>query len=892
MADEVASMRQRLGKRPEIESLDYDIDASTLYETHYSRQAPNERRWDVFYKWLVCGLSGCTTGALAFVVDYTCENLEYLKWNIAAYPLERVETPKSAFATATAALTLFSLVLVAVASCLVLFCEPIAAGSGIPEVKTYLQGCRIPRMLRISTLFCKAAGVLCSVAGGLVCGKEGPMIHAGAIIASGFSQGSSKTLQCRTSLLKRFRNDHDKRDFVSAGAAAGVAAAFGAPIGGVLFALEEAATHWSQQLTWRTFFCAICSTGSLNLLLSITRDKGRFFGMLSYPGLITFGSFLDCQENDTYYLKELLVFSLIGVICGALGAGFNALNRRLTLFRQRRLRTRRSRLLEALLVGFLTSVVCCALPFLPFLKCVPRPPSMMPPPMPPSAPPGAPPVPSDISHRHHHQGRVLDPDRCNPQPNPFQNFTHRFVCGDDGYESPLVRLLLAPHDEGIKVLFHAPAEHGVSLTVSAIFFAFSFVFGLLTYGLALPSGLFVPCIMCGAAVGRFVGEWLGPQFGDASPGSYALIGAAGMLGGVCRMTISITVIVIESTGNAEYSIPIAVTIMFAKLVGDAFTEGIYDLHIHLKGYPLLPDQPEDKRAHLQASDVMAGAVRTVSEHEQVGTLLKLLKTSKHHGFPVAKSGGGGGVLGIILRDQLITILAHRRFEPRRTTSPHLGSYFQAHAGPHSQQPPLSADDFLRPWTSVDLEQLAINFTQEDLDKVVNLRPYINEAALVTLKTTSLRRVSRLFLTMGLRHLLVVENCPKVVGMITRKDLLYGGHDCVRARYGATGEGGLPPLSLQPECVRGETRWPRMLRALRSRTRARVGNRSNSLTGATNTSAVYSCSRARLNGLERNGIERSRTASLSEPMLSTASSERTLDGGRSLDGGALPVPRCG
>ena len=45
---------------------------------------------------------------------------------------------------------------------------------------------------------------------------------------------------------------------------------------------------------------------------------------------------------------------------------------------------------------------------------------------------------------------------------------------------------------------------------------------------------------------------------------------------------------------------------------------------------------------------------------------------------------------------------------------------------------------------------------------------------MTLRTTSLRRVSRLFLSMGLRHLLVVESCPKVVGVITRKDLIYGG----------------------------------------------------------------------------------------------------------------------
>lgn len=67
--------------------------------------------------------------------------------------------------------------------------------------------------------------------------------------------------------FKKYENNEGKRrEILSAAAAAGVAVAFGAPIGGVLFSLEEVSYFFPPKVMWRSFWCAMIAAVTLRFL--------------------------------------------------------------------------------------------------------------------------------------------------------------------------------------------------------------------------------------------------------------------------------------------------------------------------------------------------------------------------------------------------------------------------------------------------------------------------------------------------------------------------------------------------------------------------------------------------------------------------------------------------
>jgi H+/Cl- antiporter ClcA len=121
---------------------------------------------------------------------------------------------------------------------------PYASGSGIPQVKAIL--CNLLRVNWWKTILAKFAGGLIVLAGGFSLGREGPTVQLGAAMAQGISR-----------LIRRSKAE--ERCLITAGAAAGLAAAFNAPLAAVIFGLEELQRNFSPHIISSTLIASVCA---------------------------------------------------------------------------------------------------------------------------------------------------------------------------------------------------------------------------------------------------------------------------------------------------------------------------------------------------------------------------------------------------------------------------------------------------------------------------------------------------------------------------------------------------------------------------------------------------------------------------------------------------------
>lgn len=166
---------------------------------------------------------------------------------------------------------------------------PEASGSGIPHLRLVLSQHGQLNWRRVIPV--KFASGLLGIMGGLCLGREGPTIQMGASIGAMWGES-------------HLGKSTDRRTLLVTGASAGLAAAFNAPMAGILFSIEELHIFLPES----AFFAAMISCIASDLLAR---------------SILGQTSVLQVTLNEIPPLESLPFFVVLGVLCGGLAWLFN-----------------------------------------------------------------------------------------------------------------------------------------------------------------------------------------------------------------------------------------------------------------------------------------------------------------------------------------------------------------------------------------------------------------------------------------------------------------------------------------------------------------------------------------------------------------------------------------
>ncbi|KAI0841731.1 chloride channel [Hypoxylon sp. FL0890] len=398
-----------------------------------------------------------------------------------------------------------------------------AAGSGVAEVRVIISGFVLHGFLGAKTLIIKSVGLILSVASGLSLGKEGPYVHIATCIGN---------ICCRI-FDKYDRNDGKRREVLSAAAAAGIVVAFGAPLGGVLFGLEEVAYYFSSKTLFRTFFCCIVAALSL-----------KFFNPYGTHKIVMF----EVRYKIDWEWFELAWFILVGVLGGAFGALFIKASRRWALSFRKIPAIKQYPLLEVVLVALVTGLTeyWNTLTKLPVAKLLLN-------------------LAAPCEDDSRDEGLGLCPSNIDEIPGIIRMLLAAFV----------IKGFLTTITFGIKV----PA--GIYVPSMVVGGLMGRIIGHLVQWIVLR---FPHWSIWGTCP-------LLQESTCVQPGVYGLIAAGSTMCGVTRLSVTLAVILFELTGSLDYVLPFSLAILVAKWTADALEPlSIYDLLTNMNAYPYLDNK--------------------------------------------------------------------------------------------------------------------------------------------------------------------------------------------------------------------------------------------------------------------------------------------------------------
>ncbi|KAI7862646.1 chloride channel [Spinellus fusiger] len=401
-----------------------------------------------------------------------------------------------------------------------------------------------------------------AVASNLSIGKEGPSVHMACCVGNVVSH-----------CFQKFRTSKaEMREILTASSAAGVAVAFGSPIGGVLFALEEMSSTFPNRTMWKSFFCAMIATMVLQAMNPFRTGKLVLF-QVSY-------------DREWHFFEYLFVV-VIGIFGGLYGALVIKFNLWMAKFRKRYLKD--FGISEAATLAFITAFVA---------------------------------YPNAFTRIDMTEIMGILFRECEGS----QSENYYGLC-ETGNVGNLVLLLLAAtamRTIGTIVTYGCKVPCGIFVPSMAIGATFGRMVGLLVKAWQISNPdlfLFSSC---------------NPDTPCITPGTYAFLGAAAALCGVMRITVSVVVIMFELTGQITYILPTMIALMITRAVGDWFgPDGIADCYIRLNGYPFLDKDDHVfgvPVSHVMQSEM---TVMTASgmKFKEINTILQ---STNFQGFPVVQ----------------------------------------------------------------------------------------------------------------------------------------------------------------------------------------------------------------------------------------------------------------